>query len=211
MSGKAVVVGLLWLPAVIARWLAGGTWRCFCLAWARAHLGNAAVPLDNQILGLLDIEGTGRVRIGHQCRIYKHVRLETRDAGEIVIGDHVSISPGAVIVAHERVVIGSYAMIGEYCSIRDQDHRLDPDRPVRSAGYVTSPVVIGEDAWLGRGCAVLKGVTVGPRAVVGANSVVTRDVPAGEVWAGTPAKFLRARHPGEMVRAELVGDAVNVQ
>lgn len=190
---KGIVVAVLGLPAVLLRWASGGMWRCFCLAWARAHLGAAAVPVDNQILGLIDFEGTNRVRIGRGCRIYKRVRFETRDEGEILIGDHVVISPGTVIVAHERVTIGDYVMIGENTSIRDQDHRTGDPGPTRHSGYVTAPVTIGEDAWIARGCAVLKGVTIGRRAVVAANSVVTRDVPEMEVWAGTPAKFLRQR------------------
>lgn len=194
-SLKALFLALLYAPALIARLLAGGTWRCFCLAWARAHLGWAAVPGHNQILGLIDFEGTGRIRFGQNCRIYKRVRLETREHGEIILGDGVVLSPGTVIVAHERVVIGAYAMIGEYTSIRDQDHALSPAAHVRDAGYVTAPVTIEADAWIGRGCAVLKGVTIGERAVVGANSVVTRPIPAHTVAAGVPARVLRSGRP----------------
>jgi len=190
---KEAVVAILGIPAALLRWGSGGLWRCLCLAWARGHLGAGAVPADNQILGLIDFEGTNRVRIGRGCRIYKRVRLETRDAGEIVIGDHVVISPGTVIVAHERVTIGEYVMIGENTSIRDQDHRIEDPGPTRHSGFATAPVTIGEDAWIGRGCAVLKGVTIGRRAVIGANSVVTRDVPEAEVWAGSPVRFLRRR------------------
>jgi acetyltransferase-like isoleucine patch superfamily enzyme len=84
-------------------------------------------------------------------------------------------------------------MIGEYTSIRDQDHRTDSPGPTREAGYITAPVRIGTDAWIGRGCAVLKGVTIGDRAVIGANSIVTRDVPADEVWFGAPARLRRSR------------------
>lgn len=198
---KSIVVAGLRAPATLAYWLSGGIWRCFCLAWARAHLGSAAVPLDNQFLGLPDIEGTGRIRFGRGCRIYKHVRLETREDGEIVIGDHVVLSPGTVVVAHARVTIDDYVMVGEYCSIRDQDHRMDAPPPLREAGYVSSPVVIGRDAWLGRGTAVLKGVTIGDGAVIGCNSIVTRDVPAGEIWVGSPARFLKPRTAGDSAGA----------
>lgn len=191
--GKELIVAVMAPAAHLMRVCSGALWRCFCLAWARAHLGSAAVPADNQILGLIDFEGTCRVRIGRNCRIYKRVRLETRDAGEIIIGDHVVLSPGTVVVAHERVTIGNYAMIGEYTSIRDQDHRTDAPGPTRESGYVTSPVQIGADAWIARGCVVLKGVTIGDRAVIGANSVVTRDVPPDQVWFGAPARLHGAR------------------
>lgn len=190
---KELVVVALQLPALLARSAAGGAWRCFCLAWARAHLGRNAVPVENQILGLIDFEGTRRIRLGKDCRIYKRVRLETRDDGEIIIGDGVVLSPGTVIVAHERVVVGPYAMIGEYTSVRDQDHRSGSSTHLRDAGFVTKPVAIGADAWIGRGCVILKGVNIGERAVVGANSVVTRDVPAFAIVAGSPARLLRYR------------------
>lgn len=192
-SVKILTLALMCPIAWLMRGLSGGLWRTFCLAYTRAQLGAEAVPLSNQILGLLDIEGTRRIRIGESCRLYKRVRLETRDDGEIVLGDHVVLSPGTVIVAHEKVVIEDQAIIGEYCSIRDQDHLMAGDQPIRYSGYVTGPVAIGQGAWIGRGCVILKGVTIGRQAVVGANSVVTRDVPPGEIWAGAPAGFIRKR------------------
>lgn len=190
---KYIVVASLWAPLAILRRSSAVVGRCFCLAWARANLGRQAVPLDNQILGLIDFGGTRRITIGHNCRIYKRVRLETDQHGEIIIGDNVVISSGTVIVARERVTIASYAMIGEYCSIRDQNHHVRSDGHIRTSGFITSRITIGADAWIGRGCAVLKGVNIGEGAVVGANSVVTRDVPAMEIWAGIPAAFLGRR------------------
>lgn len=193
---KRLLLPLLWLPADGTRRLSGAFWRCFCLAWSRAHLGWGAVPSQNQFLGMIDFDGTCRVRIGQDCRIYKHVRLETQQSGEIVIGDNVVLSPGTVIVSHALVTVGSYTMIGEYTSIRDADHGTDPGRPIREQPHVAAPVTIGRDVWIGRGAAVLKGVTIGDGAVIGANSVVTHDVPPREVWAGAPARFLRQRETG---------------
>lgn len=190
---KGLVVATLRLPATLVAWLGGGFWRCFCLAWARAHLGARAVPLDNQFLGLIDFDGTRRVRFGCNCRIYGGVRLETQGEGEIVIGDNVVISPGSVIVANERVTLGCCALIGEYVSIRDSDHGTAPDAPVRLQPSVTAPVAIGDDVWIGRGSAILKGVAIGRGAVVGANSVVTRDVAEMTIVAGVPARMLRRR------------------
>jgi acetyltransferase-like isoleucine patch superfamily enzyme len=190
---RNVVVVLCWPSAMLARACAGWLWRCFCLAWARAHLGAATVPADNQILGLIDFEGTCRIRLGRNCRIYKRVRLETRDHGQITIGDNVVLSPGVVIVAHHDVTIEPYVMVGEYTSIRDQDHELRTAQPIRESGFTTATVTIGRDAWIGRGCCILKGVTIGAGAVIGANSVVTRDVPPKQIWAGAPARSIGQR------------------
>ncbi|MBK8267400.1 MAG: acyltransferase [Planctomycetes bacterium] len=190
---KSTTLMTLWIPALILRFTAGLR-RCFSLAWARAHLGRAAVPFDNQILGLIDFEGTCRIRLGRNCQIYKHVRLETQESGEIIIEDNVVLSPGTLIASHDRISIGSYTMIGEFTSIRDQDHRTDSAGPVRESGYVSAAINIGRDVWIGRGCVVLKGVTIGDRAIIGANSVVTRDVPPDEVWLGSPARCHHKRY-----------------
>jgi acetyltransferase-like isoleucine patch superfamily enzyme len=190
---KHIVVALCWPSAMLARACAGWLWRCFCLAWARAHLGTAAVPADNQILGLIDFDGTSRIRLGRNCRVYKRVRLETRDDGRITIGDNVVLSPGVVIVAHQDVTIEPYVMLGEYASIRDQDHDFQTPQPIRESGFTTAAVTIGRDAWIGRGCCILKGVTIGAGAVIGANSVVTKDVPPRQICAGVPAKSIGQR------------------
>jgi len=190
---KDIVVALCWPSAMLARACAGWLWRCFCLAWARAHLGAAAVPADNQILGLIDFDGTRQIRLGRNCRIYKRVRLETRDYGRITIGDNVVLSPGVVIVAHQCVTIEPYVMVGEYTSIRDQDHELQIPQPIRESGFTTATVMIGRDAWIGRGCCILKGVSIGAGAVIGANSVVTKNVPPGQIWAGSPARSIGQR------------------
>lgn len=188
---KRIAVLLLQPPAYLALIAAGALRRCYCLALARAELGSAAVPLDNQILGRIAFHGTRRVRFGHNCRIYENVTLETQDEGTITIGDDVVIDRGTIIVAHQEVTIERGAMIAEYCSIRDQDHRYDSAAPIRGSGFRCAPVIIGAGAWIGRGCAVLRGVHIGPRAVVGANSLVKQNIPEGELWAGAPARAIR--------------------
>jgi len=190
---KSLCAGALCVPAALAVAFSGGLWRCFCLAWARVRLGARAVPLDNQFLGLIDLDGTRVVRFGRNCRIYRRVRLETHAAGAIAIADNVVISPGSVIVAHQRVTIGAYTIIGEYVSIRDSDHGMAFGEPMRLQPNAAAPIVIGDDVWIGRGAAILKGVTIGSGAVIGANSVVTHDVPAMAIVAGAPARILRYR------------------
>ena len=79
----------------------------------------------------------------------------------------------------------------------DGAHRFDdPDRPVPWQGFTTKgPTRLGANVWLGANVVVTSGVTIGERCVVGANSVVTRDIPAFSVAAGAPAKVLRPIGP----------------
>ena len=62
---------------------------------------------------------------------------------------------------------------------------------MRGGGVKCAPIKIEEDVFIGAGCIVLKGVTIGKGSVIGAGSVVTKMVPAGQVWAGNPARYIR--------------------
>lgn len=113
----------------------------------------------------------------------------------IEIGDNVGMSSPA-IWAMNSITVCDNASVGADCIIMDHDaHSIDfaqrrsplSDKP----NIKSSPVRIGRDVWLGTRVIVLKGVTIGDRSIVGAGSVVTEDIPEGEIWAGNPAKFIR--------------------
>jgi acetyltransferase-like isoleucine patch superfamily enzyme len=100
---------------------------------------------------------------------------------------------GGSIVAETRITIGDRVIFGANCVITDTDfHPLDALKRQQTplAGAV-APVVIEDDVFIGMHCLVLKGVTLGHGCVVGAGSVVTRDVPPGVIAAGNPARVLR--------------------
>lgn len=109
-------------------------------------------------------------------------------AARIVIGDDVGIS-SSVISCSTRIAIGNETLIGAECLITDSDFHglpLGQKKPVCSA-----PVVIGSRVFIGTRSIVLKGVTIGDGAVIGAGSVVTRDIPAHTLAAGNPARVVR--------------------
>lgn len=93
------------------------------------------------------------------------------------------------------VTIGDHVMIGPDVSIHTVGHRFDDlNRPMRLQGDLPAePVTIGDDVWIGRGVIVLPGVTVGAHAIIGAGSVVTRDVPEYALAAGNPARVIGDR------------------
>lgn len=171
------------------------TWRRWCWTAAlRSRIQQIGPRV--QVYGPIYVLGTGQVRLGQTGNLYDNVLFETDEAGRIDVGDRFTINRGSTLCAHQRITIGDHALIGEYVSIRDTNHDFaDPHRPIRDQGYTSQPVAIGNDVWIGRGVAVLMGVTIGDGAIIGANSVVTRDVPAGQIWAGVPARFIRHRGP----------------
>ncbi len=112
--------------------------------------------------------------------------------GKVTIGNNVYFNRGCYISAHESVTIGSNCLFGEQVSIHDENHVPGRDtNPIDTRGYVTAPVVIGNNVWIGAKVTILQGVRIGDNAVIGANAVVTRDVPAYSIAVGIPARVIR--------------------
>ncbi len=153
-----------------------------------------AAPLDASVvvLGPPEVHGTAAIRFGRDALLYPALYLETEDGGSIEIGNGVVLSRGVHLVSRSAIVIGHGTMIGEYSSIRDANHIRVPGLPLRDAGHLARPINIGNEVWIGRGVAILGGVTIGDRATVGANAVVTHDVPAGATVVGVPARPVEA-------------------
>ena len=112
----------------------------------------------------------------------------------LIIGNNVGISQTALI-AHADITIGDNVKIGGGTCVYTSDfHSLNKD--LRRTGEdlknrKSAPITIENDAFIGARCIILKGVTIGENSIVGAGSVVTKSIPANEIWAGNPAKFIR--------------------
>jgi maltose O-acetyltransferase len=107
------------------------------------------------------------------------------------------LQTGCIVHCDEAVTIGRQAGIGEYSTIIDSSHSHEGADEWFMHNVRTAPVVIGRDAWLGAKVTVSRGVRIGDRCVVGANSVVVKDVPDGCFASGVPARVLR--HLGDPV------------
>lgn len=109
----------------------------------------------------------------------------------ISIGDNVLINYNCVFLDAGPITIGDNCFVGPMTGLYTVGHPIDPKR--RNEGFVFGkPITLGKNVWMGGGCTVLPGVTIGDNAVVAAGSVVTKDVPANVIVAGNPAKILRS-------------------
>lgn len=109
----------------------------------------------------------------------------------ISIGARTFVNFGAVFLDAAPITVGADVQIGPNVQLLTPTHELDTER--RRAGWEKAlPVTIGDNVWLGGGVIVCPGVTIGENTVVGAGAVVTRDLPAGVLAVGNPARVVRA-------------------
>ena len=109
-------------------------------------------------------------------------------------GDHVYANFGLTLVDDTDIYIGSCVMMGPNVVLATAGHPVRPDLRKKQAQF-NLPIHIGDNVWLGAGVIVLPGVTIGENSVIGAGSVVTKDLPANVVAVGNPCRVLREISP----------------
>ena len=141
----------------------------------------------------------GRLEIGAHTLLEPDVWITAPGEARVRIGSGTFLNIAVMVAAVELVEIGDHCMFANGCFISDGSHRFDdPDKPVPWQGFDSKgPTRVGDNVWCGAHVVITSGVTVGERCVIGANSVVTRDVPPFSIAAGVPAKVLNSIKYGE--------------
>lgn len=135
-----------------------------------------------------------RARIGAGVALAPNVSF--RNGERIEIGARSHIGENCALWAGDkdgRILIGEDALFGPDVYVTASNYRFEPGTPVMRQPRVEADVIIGADVWLGAGVIVLPGVTVGDGCVLAAGCVVTKDLPAGAVAAGIPARIVKMR------------------
>ncbi|HET7723309.1 MAG TPA: hypothetical protein VFK68_01615 [Propionibacteriaceae bacterium] len=157
----------------------------------------------------IDLRGRRHIQLGKGMTCGRGCRFEAyppSGTGVVLrIGDDVQINDYVHITASESVVLEDRVLLAGRIYISDTAHgdysspvpgvQSDPETTAKERPLVTKPVLVRENAWLGEGVCVLPGVTIGRNAIVGANSVVTKDVPDNTIVAGNPARPIRQWNP----------------
>ncbi len=134
--------------------------------------------------------------LGEEVLFYERVKV--LGPAQVCISDHARITSHVILDGRGGLAIGRYTQIGFQSVILTYTHRYEnPDKPIIQQGMLGQSVTIGEDVWLGARALVLPGVTIGDGAIIGAGSVVTKDVPVRAIVAGNPARLIRYRDSGE--------------
>jgi len=137
-------------------------------------------------------------RLGHcEADLALSPPWDIRGEQHIFIGEDVYIGPHVVMLADKdaEIHIGNKVMFGPQVKVIANDHRFDdPTTPIKYSGYAeTGGIWVGNDVWIGTGAIILKGVHISDSSVIGAGSVLTKDVGPGEVWVGNPARKVKER------------------
>ena len=177
-------------------------WRWYernALPWNRARLHLEFLRREAYVRmpvhgNLLDCFAEGRLEVGSGTHLEPNVWITAPEQARVRIGEGCFLNQGVMVASHSLVEIGDHCMLANGCFVTDGSHRYDdPELPITWQGFTSKgPTRIGDNCWLGLNVVVTDGVTIGRRCIIGANSVVTRDIPPFSIAAGAPAKVLRA-------------------
>jgi acetyltransferase-like isoleucine patch superfamily enzyme len=150
--------------------------------------------IDDKVL-IYQEPQAGTVQLADRVKIHEDTHILVGRGGSVNIGADTSIHRGCQIESYQASInIGCRVEIAPRCAFQSFDHGMAPELPISKQPLTTKgPILIEDDAWLGYGVIVLSGVCIGEGAVIGAGSVVTKDVPAGAIAVGVPARVVRMR------------------
>lgn len=155
------------------------------------------VAVDDNVL--IDASGTGKdgIKLGNDVIISRNCVLQGK-TGPLSIGDKTDIGCNTILSSVSGMHIGSSVLIAANCYIGGaRYHVTSTERPIMEQGiWSKGTIVIHDDVWIGAGAIILDGVKLGQGCIVGAGSVVTKDVPEYAMVAGVPAKIFKHRISG---------------
>lgn len=147
---------------------------------------NAVMPFDMK-KGMDCIARTG---IKHKENIYFEPPFHCEYGNHIEVGENFYANVNCIMLDVGKITIGDNVLFGPNVSIYTAGHPIHPES--RNSGYEYGiPVTIGSNVWIGGSCVILPGVSIGNNVVIGAGSVVTKDIPDNVCAAGNPCRVIR--------------------
>lgn len=162
------------------------------LAWKHlTRCGRGVVIKHNAEFWLTD---NAVLEVGNNCTIQNYAFFQlTKPNPRVFIGDNTVIGRHCMITAKNLIRLGSNVLMGAYVQVIDHNHGMAAGRTIREQSAQIGEVIVGNDVWIGVGAKILTNVHIGDGAVIGANAVVTHDIPANAIAAGVPARVIRYR------------------
>lgn len=155
------------------------------MAWTKLfHPKSFRGPLLCMISPFSEIvlEAKGKLHIGRMVKLRDGGKIRVRAGGTLVLGDNVSIGSNSMIVCHDAISIGANVQLAANVQIFDHDHDFRVEGGLKSGQFKKSPVVIGNNVWIGCNSVILRGTVIGDNAVIAAGSVVKGVVPENSTF-----------------------------
>jgi len=171
------------------------TWlnQCYVDRFIRPHLDSSGVDMRVMNPRHLEISGTS-ISVGNHVHFMaladKPVRLAVfENLGSINIGNYGVINPGVRISSADSITIGDSCLLAMNCYLSDADWHDIHHRIYAPGNH--APIVLEDNVWIGDSALITKGVTIGQNSIIGAYSVVTKNVPQNVIVAGNPARIIK--------------------
>jgi len=158
---------------------------------------NAQVVIGNNVYFKREVElrahGDSRIRIGDAVKIDRGVRLLSANQAYIDIRKGVRIGLYSVFNGGDSILVNENSLISGFVYLQTSMHKYKKSDAIKNQGYEHGEIRLGTDVWLGAHSVILPGITLGNGAIVGSNSVVTRDIDENTIVGGVPAKKIKQR------------------
>ena len=157
---------------------------------------HAVFPAIMSPLTEITVEGKSELHVGRKLKMHNGAKIRVRKGGKLEIGKNFGMSNNCVVTAYDHIKIGDDVMLGPNVLIYDQDHDYHAEGGVAAMEFKTSPIVIGNNVWIGANTLILRGTTIGDNCVVGGGAVVRGTFPANSVIIQKRTTEVLERHDG---------------
>ncbi|MQA03724.1 MAG: acyltransferase [Streptosporangiales bacterium] len=177
-----------WTPFYLLRY-----WRFLRFKLRNPHVVTEGFVFLGRRTQVYARKGYGRLVLGRWTHFGDGTKLRCHE-GNLRVGEKAVFGQDVSVNCYLDVEVGACTIVADDVYIADFDHKVDDiSIPIKDQGIVKRPVRVGPDVWIGTKVTVLRGTQIGRGAVIGANSVVTKDVPDYAIAVGVPARVVRSR------------------
>lgn len=143
-------------------------------------------------VAVIKIENGNRLILGHNFSIRSNFNIRIKNSGKVIIGDNVFLNNFCSINCMESIRIGNNCIFGEGVRIYDHNHQYSRgDFPIYKQGYISRPIEIGNNCWIGSNVIILPGVVIGSNSVIGTSVIVHNDIPENSIVKSIQSQEIR--------------------
>ncbi|CAI3293272.1 acyltransferase [Enterococcus cecorum] len=139
----------------------------------------------------ITLERDAFLEIGKKFRMKDGAKIRVRSGGECKIGRNTSLNTNNIVTCREKIIIGDDVQLAPNVQIYDHDHDYRAQGGVKAMKYVSTPIIIGNNVWIGANTIILRGTNIGDNVVVGAGSVVKGSIPSNTLFIQNKGKSVR--------------------